>query len=284
MKDAQNGVSEQTALWNGTAGQTWVELQELIGQVLQPFEDLLVDATSAETASRVLDVGCGTGSTTRSLARRLGRQSRCTGIDISEPMIVAARDRAERERLPVTFILADATTYPFEPASFDTIVSRFGVMFFDDPVQAFTNLRRASAEGARLRFVAWRSAEENPFMTTAERIAAPLLPDLPARQSNEPGQFAFGDGDRVRRILEASAWSEIELQPIDVPCTMPASELTRYVTRFGPVGRVLHEADDRVRAEFIEKVHAAFSPYVQGSEVRFPGACWMVTARVKRRS
>jgi ubiquinone/menaquinone biosynthesis C-methylase UbiE len=279
MNDSDSGVSEQTALWNGTAGQTWVELQELIGQVLQPFEDLLVEATSAEPASRVLDVGCGTGSTTLALARRLGPQARCTGIDISEPMLAAARARAERERLPSTFILADAQAYPFEPASFDSIVSRFGVMFFDDPVRAFGNLLRAAAEGARLRFVAWRSAEENPFMTTAERVAAPLLPNLPARQSNEPGQFAFGDGDRVRRILEASGWAEIEVSPIDVPCAMPASELPRYVTRFGPVGRVLHEADDRVRAEFIEKVRAAVTPYVQGSDVRFTGACWMVTAR-----
>jgi ubiquinone/menaquinone biosynthesis C-methylase UbiE len=277
MTTAQPGASEQSALWN-TAGRTWVESQQLLDHVLQPFEDLLVDAISIETSRRVLDVGCGTGSTTLAIARRLGSEGSCTGIDISEPMIVAARARAERERTAATFVLADAQTHAFDRARFDTIVSRFGVMFFDDPVQAFAGLRRAAAEGARLRFVAWRSAAENPFMTTAERVAAPLLPNLPARRFNEPGQFAFGDGERVRRILEASGWSEIDVQPIDVPCTMPESELTGYVTRFGPVGRVFHEADDRVRAEFIENVRAALAPYVHGSEVRFTGACWMVGA------
>jgi ubiquinone/menaquinone biosynthesis C-methylase UbiE len=284
MNTAQPRPGEQTALWNGSAGQTWVESQDLIGQVFQPFEDLLVAAIEPETSARVLDVGCGTGSTTLAAARRLGPEVRCTGVDISEPMIVAARARAERERLPVTFVLADAQTHAFEPASFDTIVSRFGVMFFDDPVRAFANLRRAASEDARLVFVAWRSAAENAFMTTAERIAAPLLPNLPVRRPNEPGQFAFGDGDRVRRILEASGWSEIDLQPIDVPCAMPESALTAYVTRFGPVGRVLHEASDQVRAEFIENVRAALAPYVQGAEVRFTSACWRVAARATLRA
>ena len=284
MNTAQPTPGEQSALWNGAAGQTWVQSQELIGQVLQPFEDLLVAALAPETSARVLDVGCGTGSTTLAVARRLGREGLCTGVDISEPMIVAARARAERARLPVTVILADAQTHAFEPASFDTIVSRFGVMFFDDPVRAFANLRRAAAEGARLLFVAWRSAAENAFMTTAERVATPLLPNLPARRPNEPGQFAFGDGDRVRRILEASGWSEIDLQPIDVPCAMPESALTAYVTRFGPVGRVLHEASDQVRAEFIENVRAELAPYVHGTEVRFTSACWRVAARANLRA
>ena len=142
---------------------------------------------------RVLDVGCGTGSTTLAVARLLGAKGRCTGIDISEPMIAAARARAEREGTPASFIRADAQTHAFEPASFDMIISRFGVMFFDDSVRAFANLRRAARDDAELRFIAWRSAAENPFMTTAERAAAPLLPNLPARRPDAPGQFAFAD-------------------------------------------------------------------------------------------
>ena len=146
---------------------------------------------------RVLDVGCGTGSTTLAVARRLGAKGRCIGIDISEPMIAAARARAEREGTPASFIRADAQTHAFEPASFDMIISRFGVMFFDDSVRAFANLRRAAKQTPSLRFIAWRSAAENPFMTTAERAAAPLLPNLPARRPDAPGQFAFADRDRV---------------------------------------------------------------------------------------
>jgi len=271
-------AGEQSALWNGAGGRAWVESQELLDHVLQPFEDLLVKVLSERTSRRVLDVGCGTGSTTLAIARQLGERGRCTGIDISEPMLIAARARAERERTPADFLLADAQTHAFERASFDAIVSRFGVMFFDDPVQAFANLRGAAEEGARLWFVAWRSAGENAFMTTAERVAAPLLPNLPARRADEPGQFAFADRERVRGILEESGWSAVDIQPIEVPCSMPESELTGYVTRFGPVGRVLHEVDERVRAEFIEKVRAALEPYVHGPEVRFAAACWMVAA------
>ena len=278
MNDAQR-VGEQTALWNGAAGRAWVESQELLDQMLQPFEDLLVNATKPQSAGRVLDVGCGTGSTTLAFARRCGQEGLCTGIDISEPMLVAARTRAERERLRVTFVLADAQRHLFERGSFDTIVSRFGVMFFDDPVQAFANLRSAAAGGGSLRFLAWRSAAENSFMTAAERAAAPLLPNLPARRPDEPGQFAFGDPDGVRRILEGSGWSEIEIQPVNVPCTIPENALSHYVTRLGPVGRILQEASDSVRVEVLQKVRAAFEPYVHGPDVRFTSACWMVSAR-----
>jgi len=279
MDITQPKISEQSALWNGTAGQAWVESQALLDQVLQPFEDLLVNAVSAAPSHRVLDVGCGTGSTTIALARRLGSNGACTGVDISEPMLAAARTRAKLERTPPTFILADAETHTFERARFDAVVSRFGVMFFADSVRAFSNLRSAAAEGALLCFLAWRSAAENAFMTTAERVAAPLLPNLPARRENEPGQFAFADRDRVHRILQDSGWSAIDVQPLDVPCTMPESQLTRYVTQMGPVGRMLREAEPEIRVRFIEKVRAALEPYVHGTEVRFTSAGWVVRAR-----
>ncbi|WP_164010610.1 class I SAM-dependent methyltransferase [Pyxidicoccus trucidator] len=270
---------EQTKLWNGRAGRTWVEMQELLDQLFKPFEDLLVEAVPAESGGRVLDVGCGTGSVLLAVARRLGAKGRCTGIDISEPMISAARARAEREGTPASFICANAQLHAFEPASFDLLISRFGVMFFDDPVRAFANLRQAARHDAELRFIAWRSAAENPFMTTAERAAAPLLPNLPARRPGAPGQFAFADPSRVSSILEESGWAEIDIQPIDVACTLPEKELVRYLTRLGPVGMFLQEADDRTRTQVIETVRAAFEPYVHGAEVRFTAACWSIGAR-----
>lgn len=274
---------EQITLWNGTAGQAWVDEQALLDRVLAPFEDLLVRAVRASPARQVLDVGCGTGSTAVAVARLLDGSGRCTGVDVSEPMIAAARARAERERLPASFVCADAQVYAFEDRSFDMIISRFGVMFFADPVQAFTNLRRAAKDGAGLRFVCWRSAAENPFMTTAERAAAPLLPDLPARQPDAPGPFALADADRVVRILEESGWTAIDIQPIDVPCALPEKELVRYLSRFGPVGLALREADEPTRTRVIETVRAAFDPCVHGAEVRYTAACWMVGAAARGR-
>jgi SAM-dependent methyltransferase len=268
---------EQTKLWNGSAGRAWVETQEVLDAMFKPLEDLLVEAVSA---GRVLDVGCGTGSTTLAVARRLGEQGRCVGIDISEPMISAARARAEREGSTASFIRANAQDHAFEPASFDMLISRFGVMFFSDFVRAFTNLRQAAKEGAGLRFIAWRSPAENPFMTTAERAAAPLLPNLPARRPDGPGQFAFADPYRVRRILEESGWAGVDIQPIDVACTLPEKELVRYLTRLGPLGMILHEVEERTRTQVIETVRAAFEPFVHGAEVRFTAACWRVAAAV----
>jgi SAM-dependent methyltransferase len=269
---------EQTALWNGSAGRAWVEGQELMDRILQPFEDLLVDAIAEAPCASVLDVGCGTGSTTLALARRLGNAVGCMGVDISEPMLQVAERRARELSTPPTFILADAQRYVFEPDSFDAIASRFGVMFFDDPPRAFANLRRASRAGARLRLLAWRTAAENPFMTTAERVAAPLLPHVPPRLPDQPGQFAFGDGDRVRRILREGGWSELELAPLDVRCRIPEPDLMRYVTRFGPVGRVLQDASPDLQARVIEKLQEGFAGYIEGGEVRFNAACWMIRA------
>lgn len=279
METTRQVNEEQAALWNGVAGRAWVETQEPLDRLLMPFEDLLVDAVAARRAHRVLDVGCGTGSTTLAIARLLGAQGTCVGVDISEPMIALARARAEREGTQARFVCADAQTHAFEPASFDMIVSRFGVMFFDDSVRAFANLRRAAERGAELGLIAWRSPKENPFMTTAERAAAPLLPDLPARRPDEPGQFAFADRNRLQAILEDSGWVETAIQAIDVACVMPEPELVPYFTKLGPVGRVLHEADDRTRTLVIEKVRGAFDPYVHGAEVRFVAACWMIGAR-----
>ena len=190
-------------------------------------------------------------------------------------MLEAARARSTA----ATFIHADAETYAFDAEGFDSIISRFGVMFFADPQRAFSNLRRAATQRATLHLVAWRSAEDNPFMTTAERAAAPLLPNLPAREPNAPGQFAFADEHRVQRILEESGWGEVDIQPLDVACTLPERELLRYLTKLGPVGRALASADDQTRSRVSEAVRAAFDSYVHGPEVRFTAACWQIRAR-----
>jgi SAM-dependent methyltransferase len=276
---AQGGEGDQATRWNGAAGNAWVAAQDVLENLFRPLEELLVEAVTAIPGGRVLDVGCGTGSTTLAIARRLGPSSRCVGIDISEPVITAAREHADQERAPVSFILGDAQEHAFDPRAFDAVVSRFGVMFFPDPVRAFANLRQAAAGDALLRAVVWRGPEDNPFMTTAERAAAPLLPDLPVRRPDEPGQFGFADADRVGRILRESGWGDVDIRPIDVTCVLPEAELVGYFSRLGPVGLRLREVDERTRAEVVGLVRPAFDPYVHGSDVRFTAACWMLCAR-----
>lgn len=279
---AQNSApaanADQAALWNGDAGSAWIETQPLIDGAFAPFENRLVEAVRAASARRVLDVGCGTGATTLAIARALGQNGSCTGIDISAPMIDLARVRAARDGVRADFICADVQAHPFERAAFDMITSRFGVMFFDDPVAAFANLHRAARSGATLELIAWRSPADNAFMTAAERAAAPLLPELPPRQPDAPGQFAFANGDRVRRILEQSGWSALDIRPLDVRCAFPARELDRYLTRLGPLGRVLPGLDEAARERVLAAVRPAFAPFVHGTEVRFDAACWEIRA------
>jgi hypothetical protein len=149
-------------------------------------------------------------------------------------------------------------------------------------MEAMSNLRRAASSGAELRLLAWRSPQDNPFMTTAERAAAPLLPGLPERRPDTPGQFAFADAARVRRILQSSGWLDIDVRPLDIPCTFPESALTLYLTRLGPVSRVLLDVEERTRGRIIETLRNALEPYVHGSEVRFMAACWLFDARAPK--
>jgi SAM-dependent methyltransferase len=225
---------------------------------------------------RVLDIGCGTGAVTLACARK-GADS--TGVDISESMLALARRRAERDNLPARFVSADAQQHAFAAGSFNRIVSRFGVMFFEDPVRAFANLHQAASPDAVLHCLAWRSPAENPFMTAAELAAKPLLPALPARKSDAPGQFAFADGARTTAIVQAGGWRQVKLAAVDVACAFPLAALETYFTRLGPLGLLLQEADEDLRAQILAAVWKAFEPYVSGDEVRFTAACWAISAR-----
>jgi SAM-dependent methyltransferase len=278
MEVTQQISQEQSQLWNGPAGHAWVAAQHTLDRLFAPFEHLLIGEVLAGAARRVLDVGCGTGATTLAVARRLGDGgSHVIGVDISAVMLDLARERASRDRIRAAFVEADAQSHEFVDSDFDIVISRFGVMFFSEPTLAFANLRRATRAGGRLAAIAFRHADENPFMTTAERAAAPLLPTLPARRPG-PGQFAFADASRVRGILEAAGWVDVQLQPLDVVCTMPEGELRPYVTRLGPVGLALAETDEATRSRVVAAVRGAFSPYVHGNEIRFTAACWLLKA------
>jgi len=264
--------SQQTSLWRGPAGQAWVAAQPVLDRMFQGFADQLVQAALASGARRVLDIGCGTGSSTLALARALGPHSECVGIDVSDPMLAVAQARLEAQPLPgLSFIRADAQGHAFEPGQFELLLSRFGVMFFDAPVQAFENLRRAAMPGSgRLHLQAWRSAAENPFMSTAERAAASLLPTLPARPAGAPGQFAFADGAWVQAMLEQAGWLDVQVAPLDIACEFAERDLTLYVSRLGPVGLALQqEPNELKRSQIIQQLRAAFQPFVEGMLVRF---------------
>ncbi|WP_236585235.1 class I SAM-dependent methyltransferase [Dyella sp. EPa41] len=263
--------------WNGHSGCAWVDLQPVLDGMFRPLREVLVDEVRARKPHRLLDIGCGTGDTTLAAARALGKDAECTGVDISRPMMDAAIKRARRERSTARFVCDNAQTHAFEPGSIDLFISRLGVMFFEQPVAAFLNLRRAARSEATLCFIAWRSADENPYMTAAERAAAAVI-DLPARQPG-PGQFAFADRERTASLLSDGGWLDVDVQPLDVTCAYPESELTHYFTRLGPVGVAMQQADAATRARVVAAVRPAFDPFVDDGDVRFNAACWVIRAR-----
>lgn len=272
----------QHDLWNGPAGDAWVQAQPLLDGMFAAFEPILAEPVSAQPDAHVLDVGCGTGAVCLAIADRLGPQGRCNGVDISAPMIAVARERASTAGKDIDFVVGDAQQHPFAPASLDRIVSRFGVMFFDEPVRAFGNLRQALRTGGSLHAIAWRSPAENAFMTTAERAAATLL-TLPARAEGGPGQFAFADADWVLDILDESGWDDIEISPLDVECSIAREDLPTYVSLLGPVGQALRAEglDPGIRASVLATVLEAFAPFVQGERVVFTAACWSLRAGLR---
>jgi SAM-dependent methyltransferase len=280
MSDIQEANRDQIALWNNAGGPIWVEMQDVLDPMLAPFADLVVDNGFPGEGCRVLDIGCGAGATTLAMARRLGPAGQCLGVDISAPLLDAARAQGRWEGLTsAAFLQADAQTHAFDAGRFDAVISRFGVMFFDDPQAAFVNIRNAARRAAKLTFVAWRSPAENPFMTTAARAAAPFLPSLRTPPADAPGQFAFADGERVKRILNASGWSDVDVRAVDVPSSISEANLHAYVTRLGPVGLALRDADEATRARTTAAVSAAFKPYLANGEARFTIAAWLVSAR-----
>lgn len=270
-------ADDQAQLWNGPAGQAWVEGRAMMDQMFRPLQDRLVAAVAAQPGERVLDVGCGTGAVTLAIAKQRSAGA-VTGIDISAPMLAEAKLRGRAAGLTAHFVLADAQSHDFAEGGFDMLVSRFGVMFFGQPVAAFANLRRATRAGGALHFFAWRGMAENSFMSLAERVAGPLLPALPPRQPGAPGQFAFAEPDHVAGILRESGWDRIEIVPVDVACSFPADQLPTYLTRFGPLGRAMERLEPDRRQDVLAQLLEAFAPFIHGTEVRFIAACHQVTA------
>ena len=276
--------NEQAELWNGIAGRGWVEAQEVMDDLLRPFETRLLEELAAvmdESPVRtLLDVGCGTGSTTMAAARRMGADGRCVGVDISEPMLNHARSRAQAQAkdLAIEFVHADAQEHALEKDFYDQIISRFGVMFFADSIKAFANLRSGIKSGGRLAFVAWRSPQENPFMTVPVKAAAQFV-EIPPTPPNAPGQFGFADSKWVEHILKESGWVDVEIDPFDTTCSMPSENLRDFLNNVGPVSRLLPNVDDSKKQQIIDATIDALEPYKKDSEISFDAACWLVRAR-----
>lgn len=279
MKSAAELAAEQAAFWNGPGGQGWLAAYERIDRSIGDLGKTALAAANAQHGERVIDVGCGTGGTTAALGKSVGLSGHVLGVDISEPLIEAAR----AHRLPnATFVVGDAAMHPFHAASYDLVFSRFGVMFFGDPVAAFRNFHHALKPSGRIVFVCWRTPQENPWGLVPLRAAQPFLPPLPRLGPEDPGQYSFGDRARVERILKGADFARIEIEPLDRPIWMgkDVAEIVAGVDRFGPLARAFAEAEPGAAEKAKAAIAAALEPHASAEGVMLPGACWLVSARV----
>lgn len=278
MSKEPAGVMSQ-AFWSEVGGATWAGVQPLMDRLYQGIADAVIEQAAPGPGGAVLDIGCGGGATTRAVARRVGPHGRCVGVDVSPDLVDAARRSVGDE--PAQFLLGDAQVYPFEAAAFDVVMSRFGVMFFDDPVAAFSNLRRAVKADGKLAFACWRTPAENPLVQVPMQAATPLLSDAPppAPAVDAPGRFSFADPDRVRGILEASGWRDIAVAPLDAPSPLSVDELMAISLELGALGTLLRSEPQTVQDKVRDAVAAKLRTHEVDGVVPMVSACWLVTAR-----
>ena len=268
----------------GAAG--WVANEAVFDALFAPVTAAILERSGPAAGQRVLDVGCGSGTL---LAKCADAGAEVVGVDIAEGMAEAARERVPE----ATVIVADAQTTDLlgkaPGAPFDRVVSRFGVMFFEDSTAAFANLRRAAAPGARLVFACWRSEEENPMFSLGSQILMDRLdprPESPA--PGAPGPMAFADKDRIGSLLGESGWDSVRIEAFDFECDYGFNGTDGVEERLttilgGGIGRLARDQlVPRIGIDgwesLAEEVRGELRRHLVGGVLRFPGAIWLVTA------
>jgi SAM-dependent methyltransferase len=267
--------SEQIEYWNGKAGDTWTRGQERLDAMLTELSALAIQRADPQPGERVIDVGCGCGATSIAIAEA---GASVWGIDISEPMLARAKERAA-ELDNVAFAKTDATTQILTP-DHQLIFSRFGVMFFADPVAAFANLRSGLTEDGRLVFVCWQAPRANPWVSIAGRVIQPFLAEGDAPDPRAPGPFAFADEDYLRGILEQAGYGNIELDGINIDMHIgdDLESAMQSQGEVGPVARALAELSGDNKDQALAAVRAAFAPLLTDAGLNLGAAVWLVCA------
>jgi SAM-dependent methyltransferase len=270
--------------WNGATGARWVDNQERLDRILAPYGDAALAGAAARPGEAVLDIGCGAGVTTLALAASVLPDGRVVGVDISEPLVARARERTAAAAMPIDFRLEDAGRAALPDAAFDLLFSRFGVMFFDAPTEAFRHMRTALKPGGRLTFICWRSAAENDWAKLPIAALRGIVP-IPESNPDAPGPYAFGNRLRVEAILADAGFIDVEIKPFDAPLLYgigasreaALDDAMEYMTQIGPVPRLLADKPDDVREKAMAAVRAALETRLSDAGVIIDGAAWVVT-------
>jgi len=274
--------SEQIAEWNGALGQRWVAMQREIDRIVVPFGDAALKVAAPQPGERVIDIGCGCGDTSIEIARIVGEAGAVFGIDVSQPMLEVARSRgALTNWTHLSFRDGDASEADL-PINTDLLFSRFGVMFFRHPSQAFSHLRKSLRTGGRCVFICWRAPRDNAWAMaplSAARTAMGVIP-TPA-DPDAPGPFSFADEERLRAILSGAGFGVIDVQRFDVALSLGATprSAAEGAVQIGPVSRFVREVGVEHLPVILDAVERTLVPLAASDgHVNLNGSTWIVSA------
>jgi len=287
LKERGSANADQADYWNSEPGKKWISFEDGLDAVFQAVSDRLFERAKPTDGERVLDIGCGTGATTMEIASRVGTNGLALGIDISEPLLARAEERKSKAGFDqVHYLLADAQTHKFEPGSFDTMTSRFGVMFFEDPVAAFRNLSDALQNGGRISFVSWAPMAGNPWFEVPRDAAVSRFGKPSPAPPRAPSPLAFADRDYVLEILNEAGFSEcvgeVETLKFDYPGAV--EDVAYLASNIGPAVRIVREfgGDAEDLAEIGKETVRGFEQYVAEDGVKIPAILNFFDAAIRR--
>lgn len=281
----QSHVDESARYWNEEGGRTWVTHIDHIESLNAPLSNISLERAMLKEGEVVLDVGCGGGATSRHMAERVSSQGHVLGVDISSTILAVAKERSGH--IPnLRFEVGDAQIMDFGEDAFDLVYSRFGVMFFQDVIAAFTNLHRALKPTGRLTFLSWRAAEENPWMQRPVTAIQEIFPPPPnanpgAPDPHAPGPFSLSESERVHQVLQSAGFTDVRVEPLDEHMRMGSTDeaMSLILGMMGPSADQMSLATHEQVTDLHDSIRRIVVHYETADGVAMPCAAWMVSAR-----
>jgi ubiquinone/menaquinone biosynthesis C-methylase UbiE len=277
--------SEFVQFWNEILVPKFIKYRHVLVGGLTKHSDAIFPKLEVNDGERVLDAGAGFGDTAIMLAKRVGPNGRVIAIDCCDAFLdYGRRDAAAADITNIDFVEADIQVQPFEP-NCDLVFSRFGTMFFENPVAAMRNMRRALRPGGRFTMIVWRRIEDNPWLGAAKAIALEHLPQPGAdARTCGPGPFSMADEDVVSAQMTAAGYSDITFERVDAPVRMGDSidDAIGFQLALGPAGEVYREAGDVAAARhdaLVTDLTRLLEPHVTNDGVYMRSSSWVVSAR-----
>jgi SAM-dependent methyltransferase len=274
--------ASQIEKWDGPGGQHWVAEAQRYDRMTYSFGERVIEAAAPGPGERVLDVGCGNGAVALAVSALVAPGGSVMGVDISGPMLAYARQRAEQAQIAsVSFRQGDAQVYPLPQASFDAAVSRFGMMFFDDPVAAFANIGRALRPGGRIAFTCWRDLTVNDWLMVPARAALQHVPMPDLGQPGAPGPFSLADPERVHQVLRDAAFTQTAVEEIARPMPMGSSadDVLAFMRGTEMAQALMAGVAPGTAERAWDAVKAALQAHAEPGGITLGGSAWLVTAR-----